>query len=161
MEQHRANPACNACHGVMDPLGFALENFDTIGHVSRRGPLHAYEDRHQRQAGGRHSGERPGRSAELRCWPIPSSSCRPLTEKLTIYALGRSIESYDMPSIRTIVRDSKATNYRFSSIVMGIVNAPAFRSSIVEDARRAGPLDPPRVDDVEAGFLDPPVEQAK
>ena len=55
-----------------------------------------------------------------------------LTEKLMTYGLGRSLEYSDMPAIRAIVRDGKATNYRFSSIVLGIVNAPAFRSSIVE-----------------------------
>jgi hypothetical protein len=62
----------------------------------------------------------------------PEQFVQTLTEKLTVYALGRSLEYYDMPGIRAIVRDSKATNYRFSSIVMGIVNAPAFRTSMVE-----------------------------
>jgi hypothetical protein len=73
-----------------------------------------------------------------------------------MYALGRSIEYYDMPTIRTIVRDSKATNYRFSSIVMGIVNAPAFRSSTVEDVRRGGSS----AEEVRrGGSSDPPVQQ--
>jgi hypothetical protein len=62
----------------------------------------------------------------------PEQFVQTLTEKLTIYALGRSLEYYDMPGIRKIVRDSKATQYKFSSIVMGVVNAPAFRSSMVE-----------------------------
>jgi len=62
----------------------------------------------------------------------PEQFVQTLIERLTIYALGRSIEAYDMPGIRTIVRDAKVTNYKFSSIVMGIVNAPAFRSSMVE-----------------------------
>jgi hypothetical protein len=64
----------------------------------------------------------------------PEQFVQTLTEKLMTYALGRSVEYYDMPGIRAIVRESKATDYRFSSIVMGIVNAPAFRSSIVEQA---------------------------
>jgi hypothetical protein len=62
----------------------------------------------------------------------PEQFVQTLTEKLAMYALGRRIEYYDMPGIRAIVRDSKAMDYRFSSIVMGIVNAPAFRSSMVE-----------------------------
>jgi hypothetical protein len=63
----------------------------------------------------------------------PEQFVQTLTEKLTTYALGRSLAYYDMPSIRKIVRDAKATNYRFSSIVLGVVNAPAFRSSVVEE----------------------------
>jgi hypothetical protein len=64
----------------------------------------------------------------------PEQFVQTLTEKLAMYALGRTIEHYDMPSIRRIVRESKATNYTFSSIVLGVVNAPAFRSSMVERA---------------------------
>jgi mono/diheme cytochrome c family protein len=132
-EAHRANPTCNACHGVMDPLGFALENFDTIG-------TYRAVDRFTRTAidtsGKLVDGTALNGPADLRevLLAHPERFVQTLTEKLTIYALGRSIEYYDMPSIRTIVRESKATNYRFSSIVMGIVNAPAFRSSTVERA---------------------------
>jgi hypothetical protein len=130
---HRANPTCNACHGVMDPLGFALENFDTIG--SYRGT-----DRFTRtkiDTGGKLvDGTEVNGPADLRTALLaqPEQFVQTLTEKLSMYALGRSIEHHDLPSIRAIVRQSKATNYRFSSIVMGIVNAPAFRSSIVEEA---------------------------
>jgi hypothetical protein len=117
----------------MDPLGFALENFDTIG-------TYRAVDRFTRTAidtsGKLVDGTALNGPADLRevLLAHPERFVQTLTEKLTIYALGRSIEYYDMPSIRTIVRESKATNYRFSSIVMGIVNAPAFRSSIVEEA---------------------------
>ena len=132
MEQHRANPTCNACHGVMDPLGFALENFDTIG---------AYRamDRFTRTkidtSGKLVDGTPVNGPVDLRNALLahPEQFVQTLTEKLTLYALGRSLEPYDMPSIRKIVRDARATNYRFSSIVMGIVNAPAFRSSRVEE----------------------------
>ena len=64
----------------------------------------------------------------------PEQFVQTLTEKLTTYALGRSLAYYDMPSIRKIVREAQAANYKFSSIVMGVVNAPAFRSSVVERA---------------------------
>jgi hypothetical protein len=133
METHRTNPTCNACHGVMDPLGFALENFDTIG---------TYRDvdrftRTKIDAGGKLvDGTAVNGPADLRAALVARSEqfVQTLTEKLATYALGRGVEYYDMPSIRAIVRDSKATNYKFSSIVMGIVNAPAFRSSMVEEA---------------------------
>jgi cytochrome c553 len=133
MEAHRTNPTCNACHGVMDPLGFALENFDTIGmyrDVDRftRTPIDA--------SGKLVDGTAVNGPADLRTALLahPEQFVQTLTEKLMTYALGRSVEYYDMPNIRAIVRESKATDYRFSSIVMGIVNAPAFRSSMVEQA---------------------------
>jgi hypothetical protein len=131
MEQHRANPTCNACHGVMDPLGFALENFDTIG--TYRGA-----DRFTRTTidttGKLVDGTPVNGPVDLRNALLshPEQFVQTLTEKLTIYALGRSLAYYDMPGIRKIVRDARTTDYRFSSIVMGVVNAAAFRSSMVE-----------------------------
>jgi mono/diheme cytochrome c family protein len=133
MEQHRANPTCNACHGVMDPLGFALENFDTIG-------TYRAVDRFTRTkidtSGKLVDGTSVNGPADLRIalTSHPEQFVQTLTEKLATYALGRSLAYYDMPSIRKIVRDAKGTNYKFSSIVMGVVNTPAFRSSIVERA---------------------------
>jgi hypothetical protein len=133
MESHRANPACNACHGVMDPLGFSLENFDTIG-------MYRDTDRFTRTAidasGKLVDGTAVNGPADLRMALLAHSEqfVQTLTEKLMTYALGRGVEYYDMPSVRAIVRDSKAADYKFSSIVMGIVNAPAFRSSMVEQA---------------------------
>ena len=139
MEAHRANPTCNACHGIMDPLGFALENFDTTG---------AYRsmDRYTRTVidtsgklvdGTAINGPTDLRNALLR---HPEQFTQTLTEKLMMYALGRGIEYFDMPSIRKIVRDAKGDNYRFSSIVLGIVKAPAFQSSEVEATRNEQPV---------------------
>ena len=133
MEAHRTNPTCNACHGVMDPLGLALENFDTIG-------TYRDVDRFTRTtidaSGKLVDGTAVNGPVDLRTTLLahPEQFVQTLTEKLATYALGRSIEYYDMPAIRAIVRDSKAANYKFSSIVLGIVNAPAFRSSMVERA---------------------------
>jgi hypothetical protein len=133
MQEHRANPTCNACHGVMDPLGFSLENFDTVG-------TYRAVDRFTRTnidtSGTLVDGTAVNGPADLRKALLarPEQFVQTLTEKLTIYALGRSLEYYDMPGIRKIVRDATATQYKFSSIVMGIVNAPAFRSSMVERA---------------------------
>ena len=137
MEQHRANPTCNACHGVMDPLGFALENFDTIG-------TYRATDRFTRTkidtSGKLVDGTPVNGPTDLRNALLahPERFVQTMTERLAVYALGRSLAYYDMPSIRRIVREAKATNYQFSSIVMGVVNAPAFRSSKVEDSRIDG-----------------------
>jgi len=133
MEAHRVNPTCNACHGVMDPLGFALENFDTIGTYRA---VDGFTRTTIDASGKLVDGTAVSGAADLRAALLARSEqfVQTLTEKLTMYALGRSIEYYDMPAVRAIVRDSKATNYKFSSIVLGIVNAPAFRSSIVEGA---------------------------
>jgi hypothetical protein len=131
MEEHRANPTCNACHGVMDPLGFALENFDTIA---------AYRtvDRFTRTkidtSGKLVDGTVVNGPSDLRNALLkrPEQFVQTLTEKLMTYALGRSLEYYDMPTVRKVVRDARRDDYRFSSIVMGIVTAPAFQSSVVE-----------------------------
>ena len=131
MEQHRANPTCNACHGVMDPLGFSLENFDTIGSYRSM-------DRFTRTkidtSGKLADGTAVNGPSDLRNAILkhPEQFVQTFTEKLMTYALGRGVEYFDMPSIRKIVRDAKRDNYKFSSIVMGIVTAPAFQSSIVE-----------------------------
>jgi mono/diheme cytochrome c family protein len=131
MEEHRANPTCNACHGVMDPLGFSLENFDTIGEYRTM-------DRFTRtkiDAGGKLvdgtvvNGPTDLRNALLQ---HPEQFTQTFTEKMMTYALGRSVEYFDMPGIRKIVKDAKRDNYKFSSIVMGIVSAPAFQSNMVE-----------------------------
>jgi hypothetical protein len=126
MEQHRAKPSCNACHGVMDPLGFALENFDAIGEWRTK----------DRDAGsvidasGRLvDGTAVNSPADLRkaLMRRPEQFVQTLTEKLMTYALGRSVEYYDMPVVRAIVRDAERDNYRFSSIVMGIVRSAPFQ----------------------------------
>jgi mono/diheme cytochrome c family protein len=136
MEEHRANPTCNACHGVMDPLGFALENFDTIG-------SYRTTDRFTRtkiDAGGKLvDGTVINGPADLRKALLqhPEQFAQTFTEKMMTYALGRGVEYFDMPSIRKIVRDAGRSNYKFSSIVMGIVSTPAFQSSMVEPDKAA------------------------
>jgi hypothetical protein len=131
MEAHRANPTCNACHGVMDPLGFALENFDTIGTYRSLDRLTRTRiDTSGKLVDGTVvSGPSDLRAALLK---HPEQFTQTLTEKLMTYALGRGVEYFDMPSIRKIVKDATRDDYRFSAIVMGIVNAPAFQSIMVE-----------------------------
>jgi hypothetical protein len=127
MEQHRSKPSsCNACHGVMDPLGFALENFDAIGEWRSK-------DRYAGtviDASGKLVDGTPVNSpADLRkaLMKHPEQFVQTMTEKLMTYALGRSVEYYDMPTVRAIVRDAARDNYRVSSIVMGIVRSAPFQ----------------------------------
>jgi hypothetical protein len=135
MEAHRASPTCNACHGVMDPLGFSLENFDTIGaYRSLDRFTHTKIDTSGKLADGTAvSGPGDLRKALL---SRPGQFAQTFTEKMMTYALGRTIEYFDMPVIRRIVREAKAGDYRFSSIVLGIVKSPEFQSSVVEEQPR-------------------------
>ncbi len=127
LEQHRDKAACRQCHGVIDPTGLALENFDAIGQwrntdrqadnapidastvlpngVPINGPVELRE-----QLAGR-----------------PATFVRALTEKLMMYAVNRPLDYFDMPQVRAIVRSAEKDNYRFSSIVLGIINSDAFR----------------------------------
>jgi mono/diheme cytochrome c family protein len=126
MEMHRAKPSCASCHGIMDPLGFALENFDAIGEwrsIDRwaAAPIDA--------AGTLVDGTPVGGPVDLRnaLMRRPDQFVQTMTEKLMTYGLGRSVEHYDMPAVRQIVRDAARDNYRFSSIVMGIVKSAPFQ----------------------------------
>jgi mono/diheme cytochrome c family protein len=126
LEAHRRNPSCNACHGVIDPLGLALENFNAIGQwqfkdrdagtpIDASGqlvdgtPLHGPDDLRSALVA------RPDRFAQT------------FTENLLTFALGRGVKYYDMPTVRSIVSNASRQDYRFSSIVLGIVNSNAFQ----------------------------------
>ena len=133
MEQHRSKPTCNACHGVMDPLGFALENFDAIGEWRAQDrwagtPIDASGELID---GTKVSGPADLRKALVKRGP---QFVQTMTEKLMTYALGRSVDYYDMPTVRQIVRDAARDNYRFSSLVMGIVKSAPFQMRKVPDA---------------------------
>jgi hypothetical protein len=131
MEQHRAKPACNSCHGVMDPLGFALENFDAIGawRVKDADAGTSIDASGKLVDGTAVSGPNDLRLALLK---RPEQFAQTVTEKLMTYALGRSIEYYDMPTVRKIVRDAAKDNYRFSSIVIGIAKSAPFQMRRIE-----------------------------
>jgi len=125
MERHRANPACASCHSQMDPLGFALENFDAVGRWRDRS-----ESNEPIDAGGvlpdgtNFVGPDEMRAALLR---EPKRFVGTVTEKLLTYALGRNLESYDMPAVRAIIRSAAENDYRFSSVVLGIVRSTPFK----------------------------------
>ena len=124
MEKHRANPACASCHKLMDPLGFALENFDATGKWRT----------HEANAPVDASGVLPDGTefqgpAELRKLLLsrPEQLVQTVTEKLLTYALGRGVEYTDAPYVRRILREAAPGDYRWSSLILGIVNSTAFQ----------------------------------
>ncbi len=126
LAEHRTKASCNACHGIMDPLGFALENFDAVGRW-RNVEMFAGTpiDATGKLADGTPlAGPNDLREALMR---KPEQFVQTFTEKLMMYALGRKLEYYDMPAVRAIVRSAATEHYRFSSLVMGIVSSDAFQ----------------------------------
>jgi Protein of unknown function (DUF1592)/Protein of unknown function (DUF1588)/Protein of unknown function (DUF1585)/Protein of unknown function (DUF1595)/Protein of unknown function (DUF1587) len=124
LAQHRTDPGCASCHSVIDPLGFALENFDAIGGWREKDETGHAIDATGTTAGGATVEGLSGLRAAL--LEQPEQFPRTVTEKLLAYALGRRLEYYDRPAVRKIVRDAAATDYRWSSIVLGIVKSPSF-----------------------------------
>jgi hypothetical protein len=124
LAQHRKDASCASCHAVIDPLGFALENFDAIGGwrtVDESGRL---VDSHGTTA----SDESVEGLVGLRSVLIedPEQFARTVTEKLLAFALARRLDYYDRPAVRRIVHDAAKDDYRWSSIVLGIVKSPTF-----------------------------------
>lgn len=126
LEKHRQNPSCNGCHGVIDPLGFALENFDAVGRWTEidrmaRIPVDA--------SGVMADGTPVHGPVDLRnaIMTRPDQFVQTFTEKLMTFGLGRGINYQDMPTVRKIVREAAADDYRFSSLVLNIVKSEQFR----------------------------------
>ena len=125
MEEHRANPACAVCHRVMDPLGFALENFDAVGRWRVTDEAGVVVDASGVLGDGTAvNGPATFRAALLE---YEDSYVRTLTEKLLTYALGRGIEYYDQPSVRQIVAAAARDDYRWSSIILQVVKSMPFQ----------------------------------
>jgi hypothetical protein len=140
MAEHRGNPACANCHKIMDSIGFALENFDAVG-AWRSQEADAPIDASGELADGSHvNGVVELRGALLK---KPELFVGTMTEKMLTYALGRGVDYRDMPAVRTIVRDAARDEYKFSSIVLGVVcstpfqmrKAPEKESEVVADVR--------------------------
>jgi hypothetical protein len=127
MTIHRKNEPCASCHKLMDPIGFVLESFDAdAAFRTKQGgdggvPLDL--------AAELWDGTKVSSVAELRQALLRYSPqfARMMTEKMMTYALGRGVEHYDMPVVRTIVRDAEKSNYRFSSLLMGIIKSAPFQ----------------------------------
>lgn len=129
LSEHRANPACASCHDLMDPIGFALENFDAVGR------WRTFDEGRAVDA----SGELPDgtkianfEELERSILKQPDMFVGTLIEKLMTFALGRGIESYDAPAVRQIIRDAAQQDYRFSSFVSGIVSSVPFQMRVIE-----------------------------
>ncbi len=133
LEQHRKDASCNACHGVIDPYGLALENFTAIG---------AWRD-YDEEAGAPIDARTELSGARPIDGPVALTAAlltrddqfvQALTEKLMMYATGRELEYYDMPQVRAVVHAAKRQDYRFSALVTGIVQSDAFRMQAVTPA---------------------------
>jgi hypothetical protein len=134
LEQHRSNPTCFACHGVMDPLGFAMENFNAVGQYRVNDP----DTQTPIDASGQLPDGTPLKGLDDLKRQLVARPDRQFmqafTENLLTYALGRSLDYRDMPTVRRSVHDAAADDYRFKSIVLGVVKSDAFR-------KREGDLD--------------------
>jgi hypothetical protein len=127
LEEHRANPVCASCHQIMDPIGLALENFDLIGRWRDSENGFPLNTRTTMVDGTVIDGPVLLRKALL---GRSESLVSTITEKLLVYAIGRGIEAADMPAVRKIVHTAAATDYRFSDVVLGIVNSEPFLKKI-------------------------------
>jgi len=125
MEAHRDNPSCSVCHNIMDPIGFALENFDATGAWRSRTEAGSPVD----ASGVLVDGTKVDGPVALRKALLgrPDTFATTLTEKLMTYALGRGVEYYDMPAVRGVVEGAARHDYRLSEIILGIVETAPFQ----------------------------------
>ena len=145
MARHRASPACSTCHAKIDPLGFALENFDAVGRwrVGEEGAAAEIDASGTLPDGAPFDGPAAFRDALLRV-PWATEFATTVTEKLLTYALGRGLDHRDAPAVRRILRNARDDDYRWSSLILGIVESAPFRMRRASDAddaasRESGP----------------------
>ncbi|PYS05547.1 MAG: hypothetical protein DMG12_07210 [Acidobacteria bacterium] len=127
MEEHRTNPTCAGCHRMMDPIGFSLENFDALGQWRTTDEGVKIDP-----SGTVFNGAKVDGPASLRqmLTSRPEVFVGVLTEKMLTYGLGRGVQYYDMPAVRSVVRDAGHNDFRFSSIVLGIVKSAPFQMKV-------------------------------
>ncbi|MFM2124711.1 MAG: hypothetical protein RL328_1162, partial [Acidobacteriota bacterium] len=131
LELHRSAAACKMCHGVIDPTGLALENFDSIGQFRTRDPeANAAIDASTVLP----SGLPIDGPVQLREYMLgrPAMFAQAVAERLMMYAINRPLEYFDMPQVRSVVRGAAKDNYTLSSLILGIVNTNAFRKQAPE-----------------------------
>jgi hypothetical protein len=133
LEKHRANQSCNQCHGVIDPIGLALDNFDAIG---RWRDFDTVAQENIDPATTLASGVKIKGVDELRAQLLrrPELFVLSLTRKLMIYGIGRELDPQDIPQLRAIIRNAQSQDYRFSALVLGVVNSTAFRMQALPQA---------------------------
>ena len=136
MEQHRANPVCAACHGRMDPLGFAFENFDAIGQWRDKEDGVPIDATSTLVDGTAVAGPAGFRQMLLE---RKDQFIGTLVEKLLAYAIARQVDYYDQPTVRRLVRDAAATGFKWEPLILGIVNSQPFQMRRLQDARPAKP----------------------
>jgi hypothetical protein len=124
MAQHRADPACAGCHKLMDPIGFAMENYDAVGRWRTHETGEPIDAAGALPDGTKFDGVAGLQKALL---DKPENFVDTVTEKLLTYSLGRGVEFYDEPAIRKIVQESRSQDYRMSSLILGIVNSTPFQ----------------------------------
>jgi hypothetical protein len=133
MEEHRANPVCAACHKIMDPIGFSLENFDLIGNWRASEGGVPIDTSSQLVDGTKLDGPASLRRALLARSDV---FVRTVTEKLLTYGTGRAMKYYDMPVVRSIASDAARNNNRFSSIIVGIVKSDPFQMRLKQETAK-------------------------
>ena len=124
MVMHRENPACRVCHAAMDPIGFSLENYDVVGKWRREFAGQPIDASGLLPDGKTFDGPDGLQGLLLE---RPDDLVGTITEKLMRFALGRSLEYYDMPEVRAVVRAASVENYRWSSIILGVVESTPFQ----------------------------------
>jgi len=127
LEAHRANPVCASCHTIFEPMGIALENFDAVGQWRTEDNGSPIDPTGFAPDGMRLEGVQSVRELTLR---YGDQFAQVVTEKLLTYAIGRGVEHEDMPLARSIARDAAQDDYRFSSLVMGVIQSPAFTTNM-------------------------------
>jgi Protein of unknown function (DUF1592)/Protein of unknown function (DUF1588)/Protein of unknown function (DUF1585)/Protein of unknown function (DUF1595) len=127
MEMHRRVEPCASCHRIMDPIGLAMENFDAIGKWRTLDEGNPIDASGELVDGTKMNGVVDLRQALVRYSP---QFVRNVTERLMTYAVGRGVEYYDMPVIRSIVRNAEAKDYRFSALILGIVKSTEFQTNM-------------------------------
>jgi hypothetical protein len=135
LDSHRGSPACSGCHRLMDPLGFAMENFDAVG------AWRTFDAGQPVDASGLlMDGSAIDGAAELRDALLadPGLFAATFTEKLLIYALGRGLQHYDMPMVRRLLDETEPGDYRFSDLVLGIVESVPFQYRVKAVGSDAG-----------------------
>jgi hypothetical protein len=127
MEAHRANPSCSSCHNIFEPMGIALENFDAVGKWRTEDKGNPIDPTGSITDGTPLTGVESLREITVRGG---DQFAQVVTEKLLTYAIGRGLEYQDMPMLRSVTRSAAEDNYKFSSLIMGVINSPAFTMNI-------------------------------
>jgi hypothetical protein len=153
LEQHRANPACAGCHKIMDPIGFALEPFDAIGHWRTEDGGNLINTSSQMYDGMPSEGPAGVRTFLLK---HQDQYVRNVTLKLMTYALGRGMEYDDMPMMRSILRTAEPGGYRFKELIEGIAMSDLFRENLATGDTRGEEDVPPR-----SGMATPPAAPSR